>query len=59
MQNTSNIYTISAMLTDDALALKKEFIKKYPTSTYAIASEYYLGLINVSYADTNDKKSVK
>ena len=30
-ENASNIYTISAMLTDDALALKKEFIKKYPT----------------------------
>ena len=27
----------------------KNIIKKHPTSDYAIASEYYLGLIEVDY----------
>ncbi len=34
----------------------KRIIKKYPTSDYAIASEYYLGLIEISNDTKNEKK---
>ena len=37
----------------------KKIIKKYPTSTYAIASEYYLGLIEENEIYSNEKKQAK
>ena len=43
---------------DDKRAAKhyKHIIKKYPTSDYAIASEYYLGLIEIRHFPKNSKK---
>ena len=37
----------------------KNIIKKHPTSDYAIASEYYLGLIEIGNFPDNEKKLVK
>lgn len=42
---------------NDAERNFRTIIKKYPTSDYAIASEYYLGLIESEKKYTNSKKS--
>lgn len=43
----------------DAKAHFKKIIKKYPTSDYAIASEYYLGMIEIANPPKNPKRLVK
>lgn len=43
----------------DAKAHFKKIIKKYPTSDYAIASEYYLGMIEIANTPKNPKRLVK
>lgn len=43
----------------DAKAHFKKIIKKYPTSDYAIASEYYLGMIEIANTPKNHKRLVK
>lgn len=43
----------------DAKAHFKKIIKKYPTSDYAIASEYYLGMIEIENPPKNPKRLVK
>ena len=43
----------------DAAKEYKKIIKKYPQSDYAIASEYYLGLIEASNPTKNEKKMKK
>ncbi len=43
----------------DAKKHFKKIIKKYPTSDYAIASEYYLGMIEVSNPPKNPKRLAK
>lgn len=43
----------------DAKRHFKKIIKKYPTSDYAIASEYYLGMIEVSNPPKNPKRLAK
>ena len=37
----------------------KRIIKKYPTSDYAIASQYYLGLLEVSNLPESEKSKLK
>lgn len=53
-------YNMANLLLDiDRMKAQKHFkniIKKYPTSDYAIASEYYLGLLEVENLPENDKK---
>ncbi|MBO5739221.1 transglycosylase SLT domain-containing protein [bacterium] len=44
---------------DDAQKHFKNIIKKHPTSDYAIASEYYLGLIEIDKLPTKESKLVK
>lgn len=43
----------------DAKKHFKKIIKKYPTSDYAIASEYYLGMIEASNPPKNTKRLAK
>ena len=43
----------------DAKAHFKKIIKKYPTSDYAIASEYYLGMIEIANPPKNPKRLAK
>lgn len=51
--NLANLY----LELNDKRAKKhfKNIIKKYPTSDYAIASDYYLGIIEVSDLPTNER----
>ena len=42
-------------ITTEDDAFYKNIIKKYPTSDYAIASDYYLGLIEVANFPENEK----
>ena len=43
----------------DAKAHFKKIIKKYPTSDYAIASEYYLGMIEIANPPKSPKRLTK
>ena len=43
----------------DAKKYFKKIIKKYPTSDYAIASEYYLGMIEISNPPKSPKRLAK
>ena len=43
----------------DAKAHFKKIIKKYPTSDYAIASEYYLGMIEIANPPKSPKRLAK
>ena len=56
-------YNMANLLLDlkDKRAKKhfKNIIKKYPTSTYAIASEYYLGLIEIENFPEDEKRLEK
>lgn len=56
-------YNMATLMLDlkDKRAQKhfKKIIRKYPTSDYAIASEYYLGVIQVANLPTSSKKKAK
>lgn len=56
-------YNMAILLLDlkDKRANKhfKNIIKKYPTSDYAIAAEYYLGVLQVSNLPASEKKRAK
>jgi TolA-binding protein len=56
-------YNLATLMLDQKdKRAKKHFeniIKKYPTSDYAIAAQYYLGVIEVSNLPRNGKKNLK
>jgi soluble lytic murein transglycosylase-like protein/tetratricopeptide (TPR) repeat protein len=56
-------YNMAILMLDlKDLRAKKHFeniVKKYPTSDYAVASQYYLGLIEVINMPKDNKRSVK
>lgn len=55
-----NMATLMFEINDkDAKKHFKRIIKKYPTSDYAIASEYYLGLIELQNLPKNEKRIEK